>query len=521
MCSVEEDIQLEAQLKPQSGRRLLVEGKCHKCKIEPPVVDTKGVHYCRNCFIESVLYRFRINIMKSSKGPDGMKVLIAFSGGPSSRLVIEGFKRFHTLDSENSRKKRKFSEIVICHVDQSSVFGKVVDAKEAGIENLVKSSGFTYIRVPIENVFAGPDGVDPGFLAASGADANDANAHRMNMAYIANSNLTPAERLRQCFNSLGKLTAKEDMLQTLTMKAVLDTARAHGCSLAALGDNATRLAVKVVSLTSKGNGFSLPLEMAVASKWHKDITVIKPLRDVLAKEVVLFNKYENLDYAVVRDFTTGMPAKASIDRLTEAFVIGLQNDFPMTVPTVVRTGEKVSSEYLLEDTTVCPLCQGPVQYASKDWRANHTVAVIPTSEPSSTAELPNAFAKMNVGSSPHANDCTQSSCCASCPETSGGCCSSKQPNSSVIDISQHICYACQNLCQDAKDAAVAATQKRLPRNGAQQNGDSPAETKANADLRLILPPYVAHEVTKRVGRDWMRDQIADFLVVDDGADETE
>ena len=50
---------------------------------------------------------------------------------------------------------------------------------------------------------------------------------------------------------------------------------------------------------------------------HPDLIVLRPLRDVDAKEIALCNQYENLKSVHIPNLTTAMPVKSSIDRLTE------------------------------------------------------------------------------------------------------------------------------------------------------------------------------------------------------------
>lgn len=54
------------------------------------------------------------------------------------------------------------------------------------------------------------------------------------------------------------VTGGEDLLEHLRMALLIRTAAKLGCSVLALGDSATRLAIRTISLTSKGCGFALP-----------------------------------------------------------------------------------------------------------------------------------------------------------------------------------------------------------------------------------------------------------------------
>lgn len=70
------------------------------------------------------------------------------------------------------------------------------------------------------------------------------------------------------------------------------------------------------------------------------MVTIRPLRDFAAKEIsyyVLFNKLEDFVHS---NFLTATSADESIQKTTEQFVNELQVEFPSTMSTIFRTGEK-------------------------------------------------------------------------------------------------------------------------------------------------------------------------------------
>lgn len=85
------------------------------------------------------------------------------------RLLLHATSQFHTIDPINPRKRRKFSDVVVCYVDQSALLGGA--EKSADIERIARTSGFTYVRVPLENAFTMADGSDAAFLAADVLDS--------------------------------------------------------------------------------------------------------------------------------------------------------------------------------------------------------------------------------------------------------------------------------------------------------------------------------------------------------------
>ncbi|KAJ3158163.1 Cytoplasmic tRNA 2-thiolation protein 2 [Geranomyces michiganensis] len=246
--------------------------------------------------------------MRGAPQSDGANVLVAVSGGPSSCCLLEVMKRFHAIDPANPRKPRKFSNVTVCYVDPSVILGYPEKAEH--VAQASAAADFECVTVKLESMFLNPDGSDPGVVNVDGSDTE---------ATLAKSatTLTSAERLQQCFQALGTATAKEDMIDLLTAKAILWAARNAGCTLVLRGDTSTRLAVNTVAHTSKGLGFAIPIQMAERPAWPGDIEVVRPLRDLSAKQVAIFNRLANVETFVTPGLTTGLPAKASIDRLTE------------------------------------------------------------------------------------------------------------------------------------------------------------------------------------------------------------
>ncbi|KAI9001643.1 hypothetical protein BC832DRAFT_562229 [Gaertneriomyces semiglobifer] len=490
MCSVEEDgVPSEAPPAPmpRTRRRVPIAGLCHKCKSSPPVVDMKRVMYCKACFKDSVQYRFRGSLLRTHRAADGEKALIAFSGGPSSRLLLHVLAQFHNPGNEGVGKKpRKFSDVVVCHVDQSALLGDT-DAPTA-VEKIASAYGLEFIHVKLESVFENQDGSDPGLFMSE--DVSDEDANAFYLRYHATSSLSSAERLRQCIDALGKMSAKEDMVRHLTQYALRMASRRAGCKVLFLGTNATRMAIDVLSLTSKGRGFALPNEVSLDTDWHDGLILLRPIRDILSKEVAAYNRFERLDCVVTRTLTTGLPAKASIDRLTEEFVLGLQKDFPMTVNTVIRTAGKIVTNADAAERR-CPLCDGPVYPGSHEWGVKHTVSKLSTNE-DGVVEMTRQLSSTSIK-----HDCCEAADECACNAVPG--CSSDPTDAGVVNIALNLCYACQNYVRDARDTAAARSRK------------AQLQERDNNAAGLVLPAFVGNEAR----RSWMRAQVQDFLLDDE------
>lgn len=70
---------------------------------------------------------------------------------------------------------------------------------------------------------------------------------------------------------------------------------------------------------------------------------LKPMREFVIKELVFYNIMFGVESFTTLSLTNNLKVKSSIRKLTESFIFGLQEEFPATVYTVLRTGNKLKS----------------------------------------------------------------------------------------------------------------------------------------------------------------------------------
>ncbi|KAL2916056.1 Cytoplasmic tRNA 2-thiolation protein 2 [Polyrhizophydium stewartii] len=244
---------------PQPARReptgrLLKPGLCNKCKAEKPVVVVKRAEFCRACFLSSVSHRFRANLSKTPLS-EGSRTMLAFSGGPSSRAMLHAMADFAAPDAANPRKKIRFPDFCVCHVDQSAVLGNA-DSLPA-VLRIAESYGRPVSVVPLESALDGAPlaAVDAASVAPLAA------ARSLAIRSLEDAQIDRRAALRHMFDGLGSASSREDMLRLMTLHVLLAEARRQKCTGLLLADNATLLAVRVIANTSKGRGLSLPADI--------------------------------------------------------------------------------------------------------------------------------------------------------------------------------------------------------------------------------------------------------------------
>lgn len=185
------------------------------------------------------------------------------------------------------------------------------------------------------------------------------------------------------------------------LNSLVSQAKLLECTTVLLGDNQTHIAIKSITHTAKGRGYSLPEDISLSQEIC-GIKFVRPLRDTSLKEVSLYNYWNN-----VKSF--GYPKKvnevsSTIDSLTAEFIIGLDSEFPATASTIARTAFKLSKH---ENIKTCPLCYG-------------------------FADEVDEFSKLLVR--------------LKSPNISNECCTKECVNcQKYLKIQNYLCYACRNL----------------------------------------------------------------------------
>lgn len=165
-------------------------------------------------------------------------------------------------------------------------------------------------------------------------------------------------RIQSLFESCSSTSSKENLLLTLRRRLLVEVARKLGYKKILVGDSASRLAVRLMGNVAQGRGNTLPLDIGFKDDRGGDVYIIKPLREFPANEVAMYASLNGLEAISIPNFTTLTPEGASIERLTESFIAGLQVDFPSTTSTVFRTGDKLT--VVGEDSPKkCALCEAP------------------------------------------------------------------------------------------------------------------------------------------------------------------
>jgi len=455
MCSVQQQEGLENV--PSQLESMLPKGKfggcrtCMKCSSSQAVVVVRlNDPLCKTCFLAYFTHKFRATIGKARAIRAGEKVLLAFSGGPSSsamlHLVGEGL-------SSRAPKKLRF-EPGIAFVDEGEILNNSEEERSKYVEHIrvvASKTEFPFHQLNLEDIFGLEKSTQDDAICCKKLDKLGAGEDH-------------AEKLKKMFDATLSVTAKEDFLKTLRCQLLLATARREGYSKIMLADCATRISVRLLSDISQGRGGDLPYDTGFSDDRHGDVIFIRPMREFMTKEIGLYNFFNSVETVSITTLGTMSHSHASIDRLTEEFVSGLQADFPFTVSTIFRTGDKLSVKESSDDAAACALCGVPVN-------------LDPCPLSNLTDDLHHVGLDAGAKTAPPSSDC-----CGGCDSACTS--SSSDPQLTKEGFVQALCYGCQLTLKDTK-----------------------------LDLSN-LPSYVVEAANKAQLRAQMKEHIKDFLLDD-------
>uniref|UniRef100_A0A3B4AEQ4 Cytoplasmic tRNA 2-thiolation protein 2 n=1 Tax=Periophthalmus magnuspinnatus TaxID=409849 RepID=A0A3B4AEQ4_9GOBI len=363
MCQVDEDYGRDIR----SADFLSISKQCVKCKVHTPAVLLRvGDPYCRGCFHEYFIHKFRAMLGKNR---------IIF---PGERVYSFNFYYLnHSVVSVNSVYSICRSPGTLGCVGRpfimlnGALIGRSLEDRHktnTNIRVLFESTGFPFHIVPLEQVSApsyfhkciflfttvllivycklptlvltrphmsGSNCASSYKVAVGKFDQNKSCAIQPSCQQKEPVDVSKVHtvQLQQLVTSVKTHTAREELLNMLRQHLLLHMARIEGYSKLMLGDNCTRLAVKLLSNISLGRGSQTALDTGFSDSRYGDVIAVRPMRDYSAKEIAYYNHLFNVPYV----FISGLDSKDSIQRLTESFVTKLQTAFPSTVRTIYRS----------------------------------------------------------------------------------------------------------------------------------------------------------------------------------------
>jgi len=351
MCSIQEEGEVFPEKRDVTCSEDVI---CTKCQQKPAVIVIRVDHkLCKECFLAYAVHKFRSAIGKSRLFQDGDKVMLAYSGGACSSALlhfcIEG-------KAPRAPKKLRFIPSVV-YIDEGGTLGWSLSERLERSKHILASMENApmecYVLTMEQALLCDGDSFE--------VQACDKPEERLSELLNNEQHAALSSKLTDMLSSAKTLTCKDNLLNTLRLRLLTRACTASGHSKLMLGDTCSRLSVRLLSSITQGRGAHIAHEMAFGDARLPDVMVLRPLRDFLAKEIVLYNSLQNIEPTILPNMSTMESSTASLDRLTEGFLNGLQAEFPATVSTVFRTGTKLHAS--VEDMSgkqMCTMCKSAV-----------------------------------------------------------------------------------------------------------------------------------------------------------------
>ncbi|XP_077144524.1 cytoplasmic tRNA 2-thiolation protein 2 isoform X2 [Ranitomeya variabilis] len=506
MCEVLEGEQLDWGREEKSDRSGQT---CMKCKESSAVLIIRvGDAFCKSCFKEYFVHKFRAMLGKHRVVYPGEKVLLAYSGGPSSSALIQQVQEGLGRDAP---KKLRFVPGVL-FIDEGAVCGQSWEQRAQSvseIQRVLQKTTFPFHIVPLEQIFSLPQSVLqsvlPGnpapaenyklavnsFLGqrrAHGAEELSGTADEQAELCVTGDECSntysrpPPETtaaLADIFNSARTLTAKVELLQSLRNHLLLHVARTCGYPKVMSGESCTCLAARLLANISLGRGAFLALDTGFSDDRSGNVVIVRPMREYSLKEISFYNRLFHVPSVFIPTMETKAPENSSLQHLSECFITKLQAEFPSTVSTVYRTSEKLNiswAEAAAENVQQerCLMCMCSLDTRVGDASAFSATQIsqnLSQKKPKSNAEPTGDPEKQCCSGG---QSCDLSTSCSGSPRTQ--------------DFTSFLCYSCRVMMKDVTSVSA-------------------------------FPPYILQEAEHRSRRLAMRTEIQEFLL-DEGCGDT-
>merc|ERR550534_946841 len=375
-------------------------------------------------------HKFRSTLGKAKAVGVNEMVLLAYSGGLSSgamvQLVCQG-------QEENRAQKKLVFKPSLLYIDEGVILKLSDHQRLTNAKAVLQFAADCKLDVYITS------------LEYCLISTSDLLVLHKNSYEIPSSN--HHVQLNNLFDSVHNITAQEDLLYRLKQRLINFAAMKSGHTKIFLGSTGTRLAGQLLTAMAQGRGAQIADEVGFSDN-RSGVPCLRPMREFVDKEVGYLAHFLRVVSVSIPTLSTKLGAAASIGRLTEDFVVKLQTDYPATISTLFRTGDKFRSIGVSSDGkeagSECLMCGSQIE-ESQDCNA-YSARLISQRvsrsgphqlDPNTLFALEDETAACNGGDTTCQNKGLTKTCCNSI----GGPLSSE-------DWNLTLCYGCRVTLQD-------------------------------------------------------------------------
>ncbi|KAG5898802.1 hypothetical protein JTB14_011012 [Gonioctena quinquepunctata] len=335
MCSIGDDVFDSEPKKLMLPEKSIMATTCNKCRKEKPCIVLRSKDsYCKGCFLAGTTHKFKALLGKSRLIRPKEKVLVYHKIGHPSTALLHFLRTGLDL---NTPKKLRFDPVILFIDDQYHLTLKERQTllKAAVIE--IKSFGFSVNLISFAGYLSNPTRVKEIIVN----DSLDISENDKDKASVLIN--------KKCTN-----TSRNDIKPLLQKQLLLDVARCLECKFIFTPEISVDTASQLLTNISLGRGSNIPIDTGFCDNRDEEIYILRPLRLYDMKELAFYNQINNLEPLSVRQ--QQINPYSSVQELMKKFVNDLQANFPATVTTILKTGDKLTME---KDSPIkCRICKG-------------------------------------------------------------------------------------------------------------------------------------------------------------------
>jgi len=169
-----------------------------------------------------------------------------------------------------------------------------------------------------------------------------------------NLNENDKEQLNQVFPKGTNKTKKKEIMSILKRNTLISTAKQLSCKYIFTPELSIDIASNLLTNISLGRGSQVPVDTGFCDDRDDQVKILRPLRSFDIKEVGFYNILHSLEPVSIRQ--PDINQYSSVQDLMKKFVSDLQENYPATVTTIVKTGDKLALDQN-KLSVKCKLCK--------------------------------------------------------------------------------------------------------------------------------------------------------------------
>nr|CAH7720940.1 unnamed protein product [Callosobruchus chinensis] len=334
MCSVGDDIFEGDRFMPT--KEVTPSKTCNKCKTAEPELVLRGKDaYCKGCFLEGATHKFKSTLGKSKLIRPRDRVLILYEDNENSIALLHMVRNGLDL---NTPKKLNFIPVIVFIEDQYHLTVKERHDMTEQIKEVITALNFDVFLVSLAQYATNIGSTDK-------------------LIYSGELPISESDK-DELFKNLQTHTSdtnKTELMSIIKRNLLMEVAKHLDCKYIFTSEISMDITTNLLKNVSLGRGSQIPLESGFCDDRDNQVRVLRPLYLFDSKEIEYYNKYNNISYVHARN--NEVNPYSSIHTLMKKFVMDLQNNFPSTVTTVLKTGDKIDR---MNGEAICQLCKAPL-----------------------------------------------------------------------------------------------------------------------------------------------------------------